>query len=225
MRSLFFDLKGQFAPHQQDRPIGQGRLMPFFADKDDADQFRRRWTSPAFDADPYRLPASLAVPFQPIWRRAFGFIRYATIYRDRVVAQDSSPPLGVWEWEAPVTDYSGVVMAIAYKDRDREAPAILIELCHPDPTKTVTVHASFDGADAGARWRSWASVLNLPLLVQDRSGDLRETSEQVGALKTQAPQPHRGASPLTTRRPLSFGFTGRPRQWSDRVSASRPHAY
>ena len=73
-----------------------------------------------------------------------------------------------------MTDYSGVVMAIAYKDRDREAPAILIELCHADPTKTVTVHASFDGADAGARWRSWATVLNVPLLVQDRSGDLRQ---------------------------------------------------
>ncbi len=199
--------------------------MRFFADKEDADRFRRRWTSSALDADPFRLPASVTVPFQPAWRRALGFVRYATIYRDRIVVQDSSPPLGVWEWEAPVKDFTGVVMAIAYKGRDREMPAILVELFHPDPMKTVTLHASFDGADAGARWRSWADVLNLPLLVQDRSGDLREASEQLGALKTHVPQPHRGASPLTMRRPLSFGYTGRPRQWSDRVSASRPQAY
>ncbi len=199
--------------------------MQVFGRKDDADQCRRRWKSPAFDADPYRLPASLTVPFQPTWRRALGFLRYATVYRDRVVVQDSSPSLGVWEWEVPVSDFTGVVMAIAYRGRDREQPAILVELWHPDPHKTVTVHASFDGADAGARWRSWASVLNLPLLVQDRGGDLREATEQLGSLTTSAPQPHRGASPLTMRRPLSFGYTGRPRQWSDRVSASRPHAY
>ncbi len=199
--------------------------MQLFKGKEDADRFRRRWTSPGFDADPFRLPASVAVPFQPLWRRTLGFMRYVTIYRDRVVVQDSSPPLGVWEWEAPVAEFTGVVMAIAYKGNDRETPVILIELHHPDPKKTVTVHASFDGADAGARWRSWANVLNLPLMVQDRSGDLRETTEQLGALATQPPQPHRGASPLTMRRPLSFGYTGRPRQWSDRVSASRPQAY
>jgi hypothetical protein len=181
--------------------------------------------SPGFDADPYRLPVSVQVPFQPLWRRAAGFIRYVTIYRDRVLVQDSSPPLGVWEWEAPISEFDGVVMAVAYKDRSRDEPVILIELHHSDPSKCITVHASFDGADAGARWRSWASVLNLPLLVQDRTGEMRETSEHVGALTTQSPQPHRGASSLTMRRPLSFGYTGRPRQWSDRVSASRPHAY
>lgn len=199
--------------------------MAIWANREDADRFRRRWASPGFDADPYRLPASVQVPFQPLWRRAAGFIRYVTIYRDRVLVQDSSPPLGVWEWEAPISDFDGVVMTVAYKGSSRDEPVILIELHHSDANKCITVHASFDGADAGARWRSWASVLNLPLLVQDRSGEMRETSEHVGALTTQPPQPHRGASPLTMRRPMSFGFTGRPRQWSDRVSASRPHAY
>ena len=199
--------------------------MRLWADNKDPDHFRRRWTSLGFDADPYRLPASVQVPFQPLWRRAAGFIRYVTIYRDKVVVQDSSPPFGVWEWEAPILEFEGVAMAVAYKGYGTEEPAILIDLHHPDPHKCVTVHASFDGADAGARWRSWAAVLNLPLLVQDRTGEMREATETLGSVATQAPQPHRGASPLTMRRPLSFGYTGRPRQWSDRVALSRPHAY
>lgn len=199
--------------------------MCFWAGRNDAEKHRRRWASPELDADPYLLPASLAVPHQPLWRRAAGFIRYATIYRDRVSVHDSSPPFGVWSWEAPIDDYEGVSLTVAYKGRDVNAPMILVELRHADEDKNIVVHASSDGADAGARWRSWSAVLGLPLLVQDRQGDVREAVDRLGRVATQPPQPHRGASLLTTRRPLSFGYTGRPRQWSDRVSASRPHVY
>ncbi len=200
--------------------------MQFWGKKEDADSARRRWGHPAFDADPYLLPASIAVSFEPVWRRACGFIRYATIYKDQVSVQDSSPPFGIWHWEAPVSDYQGIALCVAYKDRTLDEPVILVELRHADPNKNIVVHASFDGADSGARWRSWGTQLGLPLLVQDRRGDIREAVDRMGAVTVQPAQPHRGASMLTTRRPMSFGYTGRPRQWSDRVtSASRPHAY
>ncbi|PCJ70173.1 MAG: hypothetical protein COA62_06070 [Rhodobiaceae bacterium] len=193
---------------------------------DDADSARRRWVHAAFDADPYLLPASIALSFDPLWRRACGFIRYVTIYKDKVSVQDSSPPFGVWDWEEQVSAYQGVVLCVAYKDRSMDEPVILIELSHDDPEKSIVVHASFDGADSGARWRSWAAQLGLPLLVQDRRGNIREANDRVGAVTALPAQPHRGASVLTTRRPLSFGYTGRPRQWSDRVtSATRPQAY
>lgn len=200
--------------------------MWFWNKSEDADSARRRWVHPAFDADPYQLPASVSVSFEPLWRRASGFIRYVTLYQDRVSVQDSSPPFGIWLWEEPVSAYQGVVLCVAYKDRTLDEPVILIELRHTDPNKSIVVHASFDGADAGARWRSWGTQLGLPLLVQDRRGDIREATDRMGALTVSPAQPHRGASMLTTRRPLSFGYTGRPRQWSDRVtSATRPHAY
>ncbi|MEQ9519883.1 MAG: DUF6101 family protein [Parvibaculum sp.] len=186
---------------------------------------RRRWVSGTLDADPFRLPASLTVPHQPLWRRMAGFLRYATIYRDRVKVQDSSPPFGVWDWEASIADYDGIALVVAYKDRNPDAPVILVELHHPEPGKSVILHASFDGADAGARWRSWSQVLGLPLLVEDRQGIVREATDRMGQVALLPVQPHRGASPLTWRRPMSFGFTGRPRQWSDRVSGTRPHAY
>lgn len=200
--------------------------MSFMRQKENGAGDRRHWRSRELDVDPYMLPAAFAVPFQPFWRRLCGFIRYVTIYRDRVCVQDSSPPFGVWEWEAPVSDFEGVSLVIAYRGKGTQEPVILVELKHLDPRKSVTLHASFDGIDAGARWRSWSAQLGLPLLVEDRDGETRMALERFGALVAAAPQPHRGASPLTARRPLSFGYTGRPRRWSDRViTASRPHAY
>lgn len=187
---------------------------------------RQRWSGTAFDADPYLLPASLEIPFSEFWRRAAGFVRYATVYKDKVSVQDSSPPFGIWHWEEAVKAYEGVALSVAYKGRNIDEPVILVELRHSDPQKSLIVHASFDGIDSGARWRSWSAQLGLPLLVRDRHGDVREAVERLGAVNVLAPQPHRGASPLTTRRPLSFGYTGRPRQWGDRViSISRPAAY
>jgi len=200
--------------------------MLFKAGKQDADSARRRWRSAAFDADPYLLPASIEMALDTFWHRLVGFVRYVTIYKDRVSVQDSSPPFGIWAWDAAITDYEGVALSVAYRGSNLEAPVILVELRHADADKCVIVHASFDGADSGARWRSWGAQLGLPLLVQDRHGEVRDVVDRLGRVNILPAQPHRGASPLTMRRPMSFGYTGRPRQWSDRVSSvSRPAGY
>ena len=200
--------------------------MLFRPGKKDADSARRRWRGAAFDADPYLLPASIEMALDTFWHRMAGFVRYVTIYKDRVSVQDSSPPFGIWAWDAPVSDYEGVALSVAYRGNNHDEPVILVELRHADANRSVIVHASFDGADSGARWRSWSAQLGLPLLVQDRHGEVRDVVDRLGGVNVLPAQPHRGASPLTMRRPMSFGHTGRPRQWSDRVSSvSRPSAY
>lgn len=187
---------------------------------------RRRWRDGEVDADPYLLPAYTAQPAQDLPRRALGFIRYAAIYRDMVTVNESSPILGVWSWRMPVNAFKGVSIRVVYRDAGTQKPAIIVELVHPDPAKTVLLHASFDGADASARWRSWASQLGLPALVEDRHGETRETDPRLGGVRLGEPQPHKGASSLSARRPMSFGFTGRGRYWPDRtLTGMRPHAY
>lgn len=183
------------------------------------------WRDGELDADPYALPAHIAIPAQHWASRAVGFIRYATIYRDAVSVHDSSPILGIRSWSEPIGAFTGVAIRVAYRDRARTQPAIMVELRHPVAARTVVLHVSFDGADATARWRSWAKRLGLPSLVEDRSGGLNQSEDRLGGIVVDAPQPHRGASALTVRRPLAFGFTGRPRHWPDRLAVARPRAY
>jgi len=190
------------------------------------DRVSSQWRDGEVDSDPFGLPAYVAIPAQYWPSRAVGFIRYATIYRDEISVHDSSPILGVRSWWEPVNAYDGVVMRLAYRDRGRTEPVIIIELRHPVATRSVIVHVSFDGSDAAARWHAWAANLGLPELIEDREGDLSDAQHRLGQLITSDPQPHRGASALTMRRPLAFGFTGRGRHWSERLtSGMRPRAY
>jgi hypothetical protein len=106
-------------------------------------------------------------------------------------------------------------------------PVILVEMVHGTNEKhSVVLNASFDGSDSAARWRSWARVLRLPLLLEDRGGELQEAERRLGPLRINMPQPHAGANPLSTRRPMTFGATGRPRLFQQRLSTgTRPLAY
>jgi hypothetical protein len=69
-------------------------------------------------------------------------------------------------------------------------------------------------------------VLSQPLLLEDRAGELQEAERRLGSLRIDTAQPHAGANPLSARRPLTFGATGRPRLWPQRLSTgTRPLAY
>jgi hypothetical protein len=192
-----------------------------------APQTRKRWTGGEIDADPFMLPQRVTIPAAQWHTRLFGFIRYAVIYSDAVKATDSSPILGPFVWSEPISAYRGVALCVAHRESRGARPVLIVELLHAtDERRSVVLHASFDGADVAARWRSWGRVLNLPLLVEDREGDLREAERRLGSLLVDTPQPHAGANPLSARRPLTFGATGRPRLWPQRLTAgSRPPAY
>jgi hypothetical protein len=188
---------------------------------------RQRWISGEVDADPFMLPQRVTIPANEIMYRLFGFIRYAVIHKDAVKVTDSSPILGPFVWDEPLSAFRGVALRVAWRDHRGGKPVILVQLVHRrDERRSVALHVSFDGADVAARWRSWARVLSLPLLLEDREGDLQMAERRLGSLRIDTPQPHAGANPLSARRPMAFGMTGRPRVWQDRLTAgTRPSAY
>ncbi|MFN4339177.1 DUF6101 family protein [Parvibaculum sp.] len=188
---------------------------------------KRIWRGGELDADPFSLPCHVAVKAGGPVDRAFGFIRFATIYRDAITAYDSSPILGRFEWSEPLSAYEGVALRILPCDRRARNLVAIVELSHRcRAPRSLVVYAGEDGVDASARWRAWGRVLNLPLLVEDREGTLHPAERRLGAIQISHPQPHAGANPLTARRPLTFGQSGQPRLWASRLAAGgRPHAY
>lgn len=188
---------------------------------------KRIWRGGEFDADPFSLPCHVAVKATGPVERAFGFIRFATIYRDAITAYDSSPILGRFEWSEPVSAYEGAALRILPCDRQARSFVAIVELSHRDrEPRSLVVYAGEDGVDASARWRAWGRVLNLPLLVEDREGTLHPAERRLGAIQISNPQPHAGANPLSARRPLAFGQSGQPRLWGSRLAVGgRPHAY
>ena len=187
----------------------------------------RIWRGGEIDADPFHLPQHVAIGAAALLPRAFGFIRFATVHADAVTVNDSSPILGIFEWSEPISAYEGVALRVVDRDRRGIEKALVVELTHRRNSKrNIVVHASHDGLDAPARWRSWGRVLRLPLLVEDREGTLHAAERRLGALHGGEPQPHSGANPLSARRPLSFGQSGQPRLWGERlVGGARPPAY
>jgi hypothetical protein len=192
-----------------------------------AEQQRRRWIGGEIDADPFVLPQRITIPAGERMSRLFGFIRYAMVHKDAVRATDSSPILGPFVWTEPMSAYRGVALRVAWRDASGGKPVILVQLVHAnDERRSVALHASFDGADVAARWRSWARALGRPLLLEDRAGELQQAERRLGSLRIDAAQPHSGANPLSTRRPLAFGATGRSRLWPQRLgTGTRPLAY
>lgn len=188
---------------------------------------KRIWRGGELDADPFALPAHVAIKATALSERALGFIRFATIYRDAITAYDSSPILGRFEWSEPVSVYEGVALRILPCDRHAMNFVAVVELSHRhSEARNIVVYAGEDGVDASARWRAWGRALNLPLLIEDREGRLHPAERRLGAIQVSHPQPHAGANPLTARRPLAFGQSGQPRLWGHRlVVGGRPHAY
>ena len=163
------------------------------------------------DAEPScRPPTSPPKAVNPV-ERAFGFIRYATVYADAVTAYDSSPILGRFEWSEKMSAYDGVALRILPCDRQAKKFVAIVELSHrANEARNLVVYAGEDGVDASARWRAWGRVLRLPLLIEDREGTLHPAERRLGALHVSDPQPHAGANPLSARRPLTFGQPGPP---------------
>ena len=190
-------------------------------------QKRKRWCGGEIDADPFALPQHLAIRPTAMLARAVGFIRYATIFKDAIKATDSSPIFGLIHWAEPLSAYNAIALRVAWRDASGDAPVILVDLIHAtDERRTITLHASYDVGDAAARWRGWGRVLGLKLLLEDKEGALREAERRLGSLRIDNPQPHSGANPLTNRRPISFGCSGQPRLFTQRLSAgARPLVY
>jgi hypothetical protein len=80
----------------------------------------------------------------------------------------------------PLSVYLGVAIHLAVDDEGAESVGINLE--HRDPELSVALFAAHDYDDVVAEWQLWARVLELPLLVADRDGNLSEPARRLGAL-------------------------------------------
>lgn len=185
------------------------------------------WRGGELDADPFAMPQKVAVKATKLVERLFGFIRFAEIHANVVTAYDSSPILGRFEWSEPVSGYEGVALRVLPCDAKANKCVAVVELSHGGNLgRNLVVYAGDDGIDAAARWRAWGRMLRLPLLIEDREGQLHPAERRLGAIEISDPQPHAGANPLSARRPLTFGQSGQPRLWGRRLAmGARPLAY
>ena len=76
---------------------------------------RKRWISGEVDADPFHLPQRITIPANEIMHRLFGFIRFAVVHKDAVKVTDSSPILGPFVWDEPMSAFRGVALRVAWR--------------------------------------------------------------------------------------------------------------
>jgi hypothetical protein len=98
-------------------------------------------------------------------------------------------------------DYIGVAIRMLPPTQGTLAE-IAIVLENKDPELSVTLYQNSDSSDVVAEWQSWGRALELPLLVADADGRLREPFERIGALRVTTPvRRRRCRSSIRGRRP------------------------
>jgi hypothetical protein len=101
----------------------------------------------------------------------------------------------------PIKNYLGIALRMRAPEAT-DAGAIVIMLEHHDPALSVPLAFAADGDVVIADWQTWARVLEMPLLVADADGTLREPIPRLGKLRvgqSLARRRRRGA--LRRRRP------------------------
>ena len=145
-------------------------------------------------------PFSLPVRFTAADDAADERLRVVDLHPERVVVRRSVGGIRM-ALNMPVANYRGV--AIRLSGPDGQAPdAIAVVLEHRDPALSLPLYASAERDDIVAEWQSWGRVLNLPLLVAEADGSVREPFARLGALRVEAPTwRRRRRSAIARRRP------------------------
>jgi hypothetical protein len=145
--------------------------------------------------DPFALPLRFEVTDTAADQR----IRSVELTRERVVLRRAVRGM-LMAVNLPVKSYLGVALRI-----DPAASTVALVLEHRDPALSLPLYRAEDGTDIVAEWQSWARVLELPLLVAEPDGRLREPFARIGALRINAPAPRRRKrSSIKARRPSIF---------------------
>src|SRR5262249_60515679 len=101
----------------------------------------------------------------------------------------------------PVAAYLGVGWRMDPPD-GQSAGAVALVLEHQDPALSLPLYWATDGADIVAEWQSWGRVLELPLLVAEPGGGLREPFARIRAVRVGAASARRRRrTSLRSRRP------------------------
>ncbi|AXK83508.1 hypothetical protein DW352_25065 [Pseudolabrys taiwanensis] len=143
--------------------------------------------------DPYALPVRYAASDAA----ADGRVRDIELHRERVVVRRrvSGVPMAL---NMPLSAFTGIALHVV----EREADAfVMVALMHKDPGLMLPLFVTREADEAMAEWRTWGSVLGLPLLVDDGNG-LREPFARVGGVRVAKVKPRRRRrSALRKRRP------------------------
>jgi Family of unknown function (DUF6101) len=146
--------------------------------------------------DPFTLPVRFAVSDRGADER----LRLVELSRERVVVHRAVAgiPMAI---RLPVAAYLGVALRMDPPDGE-EAGTVEVVLEHKDPALSLPLYSATDGTDIVAEWQSWARVLELPLLVEEPDGGLREPFARIGALRVGTVRARRRKrSALRRRRP------------------------
>jgi hypothetical protein len=146
--------------------------------------------------DPFALPVRFFAPD----RGADGQIRQIELDRKRVVMRRSvrGIPMKVG---VPVASFRGVSLRVLLPDAEYGA-SFAVMLDHRDSALSVPLFVADDGDEGVALWKSWGQVLDLPLLLAEGDGSVREPFPHLGAVIIGTPTPRRRRrAALKWRRP------------------------
>ncbi|MSP31266.1 MAG: hypothetical protein EXR03_00385 [Pseudolabrys sp.] len=133
-------------------------------------------SSRALRLDPFSLPVRFAASDAAADER----VRHVELYRERVVMRRSLAGMRM-ALNMPVSAFTGVALRLTAGEGE-EPGTVSIVFEHKDPGLALPLAVSAESDDAMADWRSWASVLGLPLLVEDE-GVLREPLARMGGVR------------------------------------------
>lgn len=80
----------------------------------------------------------------------------------------------------PMQAYRGVVLSLMPSNAGQDV--FRVSLVHGDHDLSVTLAEAFDDREIMATWKSWASYLRLPKLVERAPGRVEAADRQVGAI-------------------------------------------
>jgi hypothetical protein len=129
-------------------------------------------------------------------------VHFVELDRERVVLRRAVRGMQI-AVNVPLAAYLGVAVRIEPPVAgDPGAVAVVLE--HSDPALSLTLYRAADGNDIVAEWQLWARALQLPLLVADADGSLREPFARIGALRVGAAVGRRRRRSAIKRRRPAF---------------------
>lgn len=149
--------------------------------------------------DPARLPHRFAAKADPLGEAAERETFNVYIDRQTVIMKRrlSGLPLTV---VLPVGTFTGVYARVTPLPNS-PALSISIGLHHRDPGLCVELFSGTDIEAAAEDWRSWSSLLGLPLVAVEANGAIRILDDQAPTGTPRASTARRRVAALTNRRP------------------------
>ena len=135
--------------------------------------------------DPFSLPVRFSLSDKAADER----LRFVELSRERVVMHREVAGVRM-AVNMPMTSYLGVAIRME-PPQGTCAGAVAVVLEHEDPGLSLPLFRAADGDDIVAEWQSWARALELPLLVTQPDGSLREPFARIGGLRVGVARPRR----------------------------------